>query len=77
MYGIIAGPPNATVPSLRKEQNRLLKLAFPILNAWLRNLAFQCYDNIKILLELPFIFSIFPICRLFSTTKIAKVTKLI
>jgi hypothetical protein len=39
-------------------------MGFPILNAWPRNQAFQFQDNIKSLLELPFIFSVFPICRL-------------
>jgi hypothetical protein len=40
------------------------QLTFPILKAWLRNQAFQFCNNIKIFLELPFIFSIFPIHRL-------------
>jgi hypothetical protein len=37
---------------------------FPISNAWLCNQAFQFHNYTKIFLELPFIFSIFPVCRL-------------
>jgi len=34
------------------------------LTAWLSNQAFQFHNYIRILLELPFIFSIFPVRRL-------------